>query len=62
MASAAEETEMVPFADLVSAGELLSLTVMVKLDEPLVVGVPEITPPEDKERPDGKLPAVIDQM
>jgi hypothetical protein len=48
--------------DLVCAGLLLSLTVAVKVNVPLAVGVPEITPLlAVSVRPFGRLPEVIDQ-
>jgi len=43
---------------------LLVLSVTCKVTEvgpPAVVGVPEITPPELRDNPAGKLPAVIAQ-
>jgi len=41
----------------------LSVTVAVKLDVPLVVGVPEITPVVPASvNPAGRLPDVIDQV
>jgi hypothetical protein len=50
-------------ADFVWTGELLSLTVAVKLDVPLVVGVPEIMPVvAARVSPAGRLPEVIDQV
>jgi hypothetical protein len=49
-------------ADAVCAGELLSVTVTVKLDVPAVVGVPEITPPLDIVNPAGRLPDVTDHV
>ena len=49
--------------DLVCAGLLLSVTVTVKLDVPLAVGVPEIKPDEGEMlSPAGRLPAVTDQL
>jgi hypothetical protein len=39
-----------------------SVTVAVKLDVPLAVGVPEIAPLADRLRPAGRLPEVIDQV
>lgn len=48
--------------DLVCAGLSASATVAVKLDVPLVVGVPEIKPVlEDRLSPAGRLPEVMDQ-
>ena len=49
-------------AEAVCAGEALSVTVTVKFAVPFAVGVPEITPPFDNERPAGRLPDVIDQV
>jgi hypothetical protein len=50
-------------ADAVCAGLLLSVTVAVKLDVPLVVAVPEIAPVDAVSvRPVGRLPDVIDQL
>ena len=44
-------------------GEPLSLTVAVKLEVPLVVGVPEMIPVvAARESPAGRLPAVIDHV
>ena len=54
---------MVTDADCDSAGELLSLTVIVKLDDPLLVGVPEMVPVADEnDRPAGNSPEVIAQL
>jgi hypothetical protein len=50
-------------ADLDCAGLSASVTVAVKLDVPLVVGVPETTPVVvARVNPAGKLPEVIDQL
>jgi hypothetical protein len=49
-------------ADAVCAGDELSVTVTVKLDVPVVVGFPEITPALDMESPAGRLPEVTDQL
>ena len=46
----------------VCAGDPLSATSTVKFAEPLEVGVPEITPAEERARPAGKLPEEIDQL
>jgi hypothetical protein len=46
----------------VSAGACESVTLTVKLEVPAVVGVPEITPPELKESPAGRLPELSDQL
>jgi hypothetical protein len=56
-------TTIVADADTDCAGLLLSLTVAVKVEAPLAVGVPEITPVDDaKVRPAGRLPEEIDQV
>jgi hypothetical protein len=49
-------------ADLVCTGLPLSLTLTVKVDVPLAVGFPEITPPELSVNPAGRLPEVIDHL
>jgi hypothetical protein len=49
-------------ADAVCAGDPLSVTVTVKLDVPVFVGVPEITPPLDIVSPAGRLPDVTDHV
>ena len=41
--------------------ELLSVTLMVKLEDPAVVGVPEIVPPE-RVRPAGSDPPATDHI
>ena len=46
----------------VSAGAWASATCTVKLAVPAVVGVPLITPPEDKESPAGSEPLDRDQL
>jgi hypothetical protein len=57
------ETTIDIAADLVWIGELLSLTLAVKLPVPIAVGVPEMTPvAAEIERPAGRLPEAIDQM
>jgi hypothetical protein len=49
--------------DFVCAGLPESVTVAVKLDVPVAVGVPEITPVvADRVRPAGRLPEVTDQV
>ena len=49
--------------DVVCSGLLLSLTVTVKLDVPLTVGVPEITPVVAAcVSPAGRPPEVIDHV
>ena len=47
-------------ADFAWTGEPLSLTVTVKVDVPPEVGVPEIVPVVESDRPACKLPEVID--
>ena len=47
-------------ADAVCAGEPLSCTCTVKVVVPFDVGVPEITPELDSERPAGSFPEAID--
>lgn len=50
-------------ADLLCTGLPASLTVTIKLEVPLAVGVPEITPVEAANvRPAGRLPEVTDQL
>ena len=52
-----------PLADFVCAGLLLSVTVVVKVDEPVTVGLPEMTPVvAARVKPAGRLPEVIDQV
>jgi hypothetical protein len=59
----AAKVVIVVTADFVCTGLLLSVTVTVKVDIPLAVGVPEIVPVVDaKVRPPGRLPEVIDQV
>jgi hypothetical protein len=54
---------IVKATDFVWDGELLSLTVAVKLDVPLEEGVPEIVPVVAViERPAGSCPDVMDQV
>lgn len=55
----ATATTSVIAADFVCAGFPLSVTLAVKLNDPLEVGVPEITPLA-RLNPAGKLPEVID--
>ena len=56
-------TVMEVAADWVCAGLLLSVTLTVKLEVPLPVGVPEITPvDDDRLRPAGRLPEATDQV
>lgn len=48
-------------ADVTWAGPLLSLTVIVKVEDPLVVAVPKIVPVDgDNVTPIGNRPEVID--
>jgi hypothetical protein len=55
-------TTSVIAADFVCTGFPLSLTVAVKLDVPLVAGIPEIIPVLGaRVNPVGRLPDVIDQ-
>ncbi len=50
-------------ADFVCTGSLLSLTVTVKVEIPLVVGVPAIVPVvAPNVNPAGNVPDVIDQV
>ena len=50
-------------ADWVCAGLLLSVTLTVKFEVPLLVGVPEITPvDDDRVRPAGRLPEATDHV
>ena len=50
-------------ADFFCTGLPLSVTVAVKLDIPVAVGVPEIAPVvADRVRPAGRLPEVTDQV
>jgi hypothetical protein len=58
---AVDATTIESVADLVCAGLPASVTVAVKLNVPLAVGVPEIRPVDEaSERPAGRLPDVID--
>ena len=62
-ACVAAATTIEVVADFVWTGELLSLTVAVKLYVPLVVGVPEMMPVvAARVSPAGRLPEVIDQV
>ena len=59
----AAATAIVSDTDCDSTGELLSLTVTVKLEEPLEVGLPEIVPVVgENERPAGICPELIDHV
>ena len=63
IASAVGETTTDPGVDADCTGLLLSVTVAVKVEVPLVVGVPEITPVEEASvSPAGSLPDVIDHV
>ena len=46
-------------AEAVCAGDALSFTLTVKVEVPLAVGDPEITPAPDSDNPAGKLPEAI---
>lgn len=60
---AAAETVIEAVADLDWAGLLLSVTVAVKLEVPVVLGVPEIAPVvAARVSPAGRLPALIDHV
>ena len=45
-----------------AVGEVESVTLAVKLKEPAVVGVPEIVPAAESDRPAGKAPEVMLQL
>lgn len=61
MVSVGPATAIDRVADLVCTGLLLSLALTTKVDVPLAVGVPEITPvPAARVSPAGKLPDAID--
>jgi hypothetical protein len=63
IARAAGATTIERLADFVCAGFPASATVAVKLDVPVAVGVPEISPVlEARLSPAGRLPDVIDQL
>jgi hypothetical protein len=51
--AAAAATAIVSDADCDSTGELLSLTVTVKLADPFDVGFPEMVPVDESESPAG---------
>jgi hypothetical protein len=55
-------TEMVNGWEVVCTGWLWSFRFTVKLATPLVVGVPEIVPVDESERPAGRLPDTINQV
>jgi hypothetical protein len=46
----------------VSAGVCESVTLTVKLEVPAVVGVPEMTPPEERDNPAGSEPDASDHV
>jgi len=46
--------------DCVWSGDPLSLTVAVKVEPPAAVGVPEMTPVDERESPAGNEPEVTD--
>ena len=50
------------WAEAVWAGDALSFTDTVNVAVPFAVGVPEITPPLDRESPAGRLPDAIDHV
>ena len=60
--SAVGVATIVSEVDVVWAGLPLSVTVAVKVEDPLVVGVPEIAPFDARLSPAGSLPDVIDQV
>ena len=47
---------------LAAVCELASWTVAVNVEDPAVVGVPLITPPEERLSPAGSEPEVVDQV
>jgi hypothetical protein len=49
-------------AEAVCAGDPLSFTSTVKVEVPLAVGAPEITPALDSDNPGGRLPEAIDHV
>ena len=59
---AAALTVMDSLADAVCAGDPLSFTPTVKVEVPLPVGVPEITPALESANPAGRLPEAIDHV
>jgi hypothetical protein len=63
IARAAVATTIERLADFVCAGFPASVTVAVKLNVPMAVGVPEIRPvPEARLSPAGRPPEVMDQV
>ena len=56
-------TRIAAVVDLVCTGLLLSVTVAVKVEDPLAVGVPDMAPVDDaRVSPVGSLPELIDQV
>jgi hypothetical protein len=55
-------TVMDSFADAVSAGDPLSFADTAKVEVPLAVGVPEITPALESARPAGSFPEASDHV
>lgn len=53
---------MLKLAVAVVAGEPESVTLTVNVEDPLVVGVPEITPAVESVSPAGKVPEETDQL
>jgi hypothetical protein len=49
-------------AEAVLVGDSLSATDTVKVEDPLAVGVPEMTPALDSVSPAGRLPEAIDHV
>jgi hypothetical protein len=60
VAMASEVGLMVRLNDWLAVAELASLTVMPNVEVPAAVGVPAITPPEERARPAGKAPDATD--
>lgn len=61
-ASPGGTTVMDTWPDAVCTGDPLSFTAMVKVDVPLVVGVPEIAPALESVRPAGSVPDASDHV
>jgi len=60
---AAAIVRLMAFVPVCAVGEVESVTLAVKLNEPEAVGVPEMLPvPADRVRPTGKAPAVMVQL
>jgi hypothetical protein len=53
---------MLKLAVAILAGELESVTLTVKLEVPVAVGVPEIVPALESVRPAGRDPELIDHV